>query len=212
MIIELPTVTLFGLDTINHAGLLRAAEICQREIKFGAVKIITEKLFPDNNRNEGRRGYSRFMIRELNKHFDTSHVLVFQADGYIQNPSAWDNEWLQYDYAGAPWNWYHEHQVGNGGFSLRSKKLCDILSTDSLFEYKPEDEIVAGNHRLYLEDHVICKTYRLYLETTYGIKFAPLEVAKAFSIEGYAQPRDKQKYNNEFGFHGRLVYDLNIPL
>lgn len=196
----LPDVTLFGIDAHNPSGLLRAAEICQREIKFGAVKIITERLFPGANRNEGRINYSRFMIKDLASHFDTSHVLTIHDDGYIQNPGAWKDEWLEWDILGAAWDWHNEHQVGNGGFSLRSKKLCSIVASDShITEMHPEDDM-------------LCRKYRPYLEEKYGIKFAPVEVAKKFSIEAYGLRPEFQVYNDEFGFHGRIVRKLLIPI
>ncbi len=198
--IQLPNVTLFGVDAHNPAGLLRASEICQREIEFGAVKMITERIFPGANRNEGRINYSRFMIKDLNSHFDTSHVLTIHDDGYVQNPKAWDDEWLNWDWLGAIWDWHNIHQNGNGGFSLRSKKLCEILAKDTnITELHPEDDMV-------------CRKYRPYLEAKYGINFAPVEMCKQFSIEAYGLRPEFQVYGGEFGFHGRLVKKLLIPI
>lgn len=198
--IELPDVTLFGIDAHNPEGIRRAAHICYQGINFGATKIITERLFPGATREEGRRNYSEFMIRKLTEHFSTSHVLTIHDDGYIQNPKAWDDAWLQYDYIGACFDWYNENCVGNGGFSLRSKKLCDILATDPhITDFHPEDDRIARHYRQYLEDK-------------YDIKFAPMEVAKKFSIEAWGLKHEYQVYNGEFGFHGRVVRNLPIPL
>ncbi len=36
-----------------------------------------------------------------------------------------------------------------------------------------------------------------------GFKFAPLEVAEKFSVEGHNQP--KAKYTDQFGFHGNII-------
>lgn len=191
--LELPTVTLFGIDAHDPEGILRAAEISQRTIEFGKVNIITKRLFPGANADEGRRNYSKFMIRELTKHFDTNHVLTIHSDGYVLNWGAWDKRWLEYDYIGAPWDWYNENMVGNGGFSLRSKKLCEILAEDKNIQvFHPEDEM-------------ICRRYRSYLEKTHGIKFAPVEVAKKFSIEAYGLAHHFRIYDGEFGFHGPHV-------
>ena len=198
--LQLPSVTLFGVDANNPVGMLRAAEICQREIKFGEVKIITQRIFPGVNREDGRRNYSHFMIKHLTEHFNTSHVLTIHDDGYIQNPLAWNDKWLEWDFIGAVWDWHREHQVGNGGFSLRSKKLCDILASDDhIREFHPEDDR-------------ICRKYRPYLESVYGIKFAPAEVAKQFSIEGWGLKPDLNVYSGEFGFHGHSVRGLKIPI
>jgi hypothetical protein len=189
--LSLPDVTLFGIDSHDIAGIKRAAEISQRDIEFGAIKIITKDLFTKGGDRETRRtDYSRFMIKELTKDFNTSHVLTIHADGYVLDWSAWDNDWLQYDYIGASW-WYKDGKnVGNGGFSLRSKKLCDLLAESDL----------QGEH-YHPEDSAICRIYRPAIETM-GIKFAPAEVADRFSIEAYNVPPPDNRYNGSFGFHG----------
>lgn len=190
--LSLPTVTLFGIDAHDPQGLVRAAEICTRGVEFGAVKIITERLF------QGREGYSKFCISEMAKYVETSHVLIIHPDGYIQNPSAWKDEWLTYDYIGASWWFKDGKNVGNGGFSLRSKKLLDILVTLELEQYHPEDE-------------VICRHLRRWLEDTHGIKFAPTDVADRFAIEAYNVPAPDNMYSGQFGFHGYHVTGLPIP-
>lgn len=190
--LHLPNVTLFGIDSHDPQGIQRASEISQRDIEFGAVKIITDDLFTKGGGREVRRmDYSRFMMKELTKHFNTSHVLTIHEDGYVLNWQAWDNEWLQYDYIGGTW-WYKDNMnVGNGGFSLRSKKLCDILANHHIDE-----------EHMHPEDHHISRTFRPSLEKDFGIKFAPEEVANKFSIEAYGVPPPYNKYNGAFGFHG----------
>lgn len=190
--IQLPDVTLFGIDAHDPIGIRRAAEICQRHIQFGDVQIITERLF------KGREGYSKFCIKEMAKYIKTSHVLIIHQDGYMQNPWAWNPDWLQYDLIGANWDWYNEHTCGNGGFTLRSKKLLDIISKLDLTEFHPEDDI-------------ICRNLRPFLEEKHGIKFAPAEVCKKFSIEGYGLKPHYNKYNGEFGFHAYSVGGLPYP-
>lgn len=190
--LSLPTVTLFGIDAHDPEGIKRAAEICTKDVEFGAVKIITERLF------SGREAYSRFCIEKMNDYVQTGHVLIIHPDGYIQNPLAWDNDWLQYDYIGSSW-WYKDGMnVGNGGFSLRSKKLLEILANLDLEVFHPEDA-------------VICRDLRPWLEEKYGIKFAPEEVANRFAIEAYNVPHPDNRYSGQFGFHGYHVSGLPIP-
>jgi hypothetical protein len=127
--------------------------------------------------------YSHFVAKTLVAHIHTSHVLLVQWDGYIVNPSAWAEEFLQYDYIGAPWGFHKDsYRVGNGGFSLRSKRLLEALRDPEITETDPED--VA-----------ICRKYRPLLEQRYGIRFAPEAVAERFSFES-TMPR-----NVPFGFH-----------
>lgn len=180
--LHLPDVTLFGIDSHDKYGIEKAAALSQLDIEFGAVKIITDDLFtPNGTREQRREDYSRFCIMDLHTHFDTSHVLIIHADGWVVNPLAWTDDFLQYDYIGAPWWYTDEMNVGNGGFSLRSKKLCTFLSKAEMTHIHPED-------------HHICRTYRRSLEKA-GFKFAPEDVARKFSVEG-------QRYNQQFGFHG----------
>jgi len=195
--LHLPNVTLIGVDT-NADRLQMACDISTRDILFGDVKMI------NNAQIRSKQDYSAFCVKELYKHVKTDFMLIIQWDGYVLNYKAWNPEWLNYDYIGAPW-WYRDGMnVGNGGFSLRSKKLMEIVAKDAAFErvFHPEDD-------------VICRQRRRYLETQYGIKFAPEELARQFSIEGYNQ--SNKTWSNEFGFHGNHIdksnsKDTNVAL
>ncbi len=143
---------------------------------------------------ESLEAYSRFMIRELHKYVDTSHALVIQADGYVLNGSAWTDEWLQYHYAGAPFN--PSGTVGNGGFSLRSKKLMTAVSKMPDSGCHPEDAYIClGPARHFLEEQ--------------GLKFMPEKEARRFAFEGRSwNSREwfgvENKWNAQFGFHSLL--------
>lgn len=179
--LSLPNVTLICVDT-NPTRVQVPLRECTKYINFGAVKVISD--VPIKSKEE----YSKFCMKELYKHVDTEFMLVFQWDGYVKNWKAWDFNFLNYDYIGATW-WYKDGMnVGNGGFSLRSRKLMEIVATDPHIT------------QLHPEDDVICRKYRRFLEVKHGIKFAPEEVAQRFSIEGYRQA--KTNWTNEFGFHG----------
>ena len=182
--LRLPDVTLIGIDT-QPERLTHPLHECTKDIEFGCVRIIDEVPI------ESMKQYSRWVCTELYKHVQTSHLLIFQWDGYVKNWRAWDHSWLQYDYIGATW-WHTDGMnVGNGGFSLRTRRLMEIVAADSrITEYYPEDE-------------QICRHYRKYLEAEHRIVFAPEEVAKRFSIEGYKQAN--RTHTTEFGFHGKRV-------
>lgn len=192
--LHLPSVTLVTVNCDKIDTGITAIQECTRGIKFGAVKFLssTDRDVPDlvkiphlNNIQD----YSRFIVKGLYKYIDTDFALIVQSDGYVKNPSAWDSAFLQFDYIGATW-WYKDGlNVGNGGFSLRSKKLLQILGTD------PQIKLTHP------EDHHICRTYRRYLQRAHGIRFASEEAARKFSIEGHGR-QDKKYWTNEFGFHG----------
>ena len=66
------------------------------------------------------------MLQELHDHISTAHALCIQWDGYVLNAQAWDASFLDYDYIGSVWPQFGDgHRVGNGGFSLRSKRLLE---------------------------------------------------------------------------------------
>lgn len=182
---DLPDVTLIGVDN-NLQRLEAARDICTKFIRFGDVKLLNPGL-------TSKEQYSQFCIRELYKHVETSHMLVFQHDGYVHNWKTWDNEWLQYDYIGAPWHYGDGMAVGNGGFSLRSRELMEAVSKIADFTHP--------------EDHHICRTYRPQLEAM-GFKFAPIEVAEKFSFEGYMQPT--KHLSDQFGKHGVRVHTPKV--
>ena len=200
--VTLDTVTLLGMDSINIHRLTQAALKCNQNIRFKAVKLLGNLDIPEMGYYripplKCIEDYSKFVMKELYKYVDTEHVLIIHHDGYIVNPSAWNSEWLSYDYIGAPWSDRpQERCVGNGGFCLRSRRLLEIIATDPFItEFHPEDKI-------------ICRTYGEYLESKYFIKFAPKTDADKFSTEGWT--KNQKQYNGEFGFHGKHV--LNLPI
>ena len=101
------------------------------------------------------------------------------------NPDSWTEEFLQYDYIGAIWPLPQDdfsfrdedgviQRMGNGGFTLRSKKLLSLAKELDL-EWK-------SYHGFYNEDGFIaCHNRHIYEHE--GCKFAPLEVAVNFSKE-----------------------------
>lgn len=196
--VELPQVTLIIADTLNYGQSIQSIKKSLLKIKPAAAKYLTDiKAYRTTalsspfdivkiDKLEGKEAYSRFIIKELADYFDTDYVLVTQHDGWVLDDSAWTDEFLQYDYIGAAWLNNEGPNVGNGGFSLRSKKLQRILATDEFIEpFHPED-------------NCICKIYRPYLEKKYGIKFAPDEIADKFSFEL------REPIQSTFGFHGEF--------
>jgi len=124
---------------------------------------------------------SEVMQFEVAPRLQTSHALFIQWDGYPTDPEMWSDEFLGYDYIGAVWPWFTDNSVGNGGFSLRSRRLLDLL---------------AGMPRVdYPEDISICRQLRPLLEDR-DILFAPEPVAERFSREHWPVGA------KTFGFHG----------
>jgi len=214
--LELNNVTLLIIDCINLDKAYKSLKYCTLSIRYNKVKFLTS-INKGHERFQGylnqsieiinipkinnTKEYSYFMIKNLADYFDTSHVLICQHDGFVINSNAWTDEFLKYDYIGAPWYWlrnkeirsdhldYFGNIVGNGGFSLRSKKLQTILK---------ESKEIVNTHP---EDGQICTVYNTFLESK-GCIFAPEELASKFSIENC------KTYNGQFGHHN----GINIPL
>jgi hypothetical protein len=226
--IELPDVTLVSIDTTSNLdGTLRALYTSMGGIKYGSVKLITteEQIKRYQSQLEGEgivlevpvseikdyNDYNYYVVYNLGNHIDTSHCLLVQPDGFVLFPEKWDNTWLEYDYIGAPWAYVEDayidpfgnhHRVGNGGFSLRSKKFLDVPTkvevpwetNNSDFYWMPEG--VVNYH----EDGNVCVHNRhIFIEQ--GCKYAPVEVAVRFSQETRVPECEGIA---PFGFHYRL--------
>ena len=180
---------------------IRAIYTCMDFADFDSVKFITSKEVIDIRGEDllqdgivceepsipitNMKDYARFMIYHLTEHVDTNYTLTIQHDGFIVNPDQWRDEYYDYDYIGAPWPHFQSHNVGNGGFSLRSKALVESVQNFLL----PSDLSEA-------EDVVVCRYLRSRLEDKCGLTFAPLSIAETFA---YEMKRTKLE---TFGFHG----------
>jgi hypothetical protein len=192
-VLALPEVTLLTVTNVALPATARALALSQHGLSFGEILFLSDRPPPEATPAEWRRippigsraEYSRFMLHELAGHLTTGHALCIQWDGYILNPARWDPAFLDYDYIGAPWPHFTDGaRVGNGGFSLRSRRLVEACATLPVSD-EPED--IA-----------ICRTHRPLLEERFGLRFAPEEVARRFAYERMIPT------GNEFGFHGAL--------
>lgn len=219
--LNLNNVTLFCIDDISPNKAASTIENITDKIEFGAVKIfssrkedgVTDSIdSPINSLYD----YSVFAINSLHKYIDTEFAMCVQRDGYPINVKAWRDEFLEYDYIGAPWLWAPVGRseicpvgncVGNGGFSIRSKKLMEeslkYSYTDRWRELREEKKEENAKDILN-EDEFICREISDELKSS-GVKFAPVEVAYSFSIENMA-------YTGQFGFHGERTFEINKRL
>lgn len=234
--ILLPDVTLFAFDnTPKIDETIRALYTSMNGIKYGSIKLVTSKeqieqyrsqLEPDGiileepvievkNYND----YNYYWVYHVGKHIQTSHCLLIQSDGFVLFPEKWDDEWLNYDYIGAPWavvedayiDPFGNHQrVGNGGFCLMSKKLLDVPTkvevpwevNNSDFYWMP-----PGVSNYHGDGNVCVHNKHIYVE--YGCKFASVEVAVKFSQETRIPECEGI---TPFGFHYKLPPGVTLEL
>jgi hypothetical protein len=153
-------------------------------------------------------------LRVMPRVVTTDFNIVVQWDGFAVNQGAWDQEFLNYDYIGACWLWMWGGRpiVGNGGFSLRSRKLYDALCKINLkwrvADWQSDPRLDQAEYfvlgpdgaKQLPEDLLICLWYREMLVRDFGIRFCPPELASKFSVERES-PLTRQWLGRSFGFH-----------
>ncbi|MCW2411759.1 MULTISPECIES: DUF5672 family protein [unclassified Sphingobium] len=189
--LALPDVTLCAITSVNVEATVAALQRCLSAVDFAECLLFTDlpvdkpgiRVVPIPSLDSAE-AYSLFILRELPAHIRTNHVLTVQWDGFILNSAAWRAEFLDYDYVGATWPQFQSgNRVGNGGFSLRSKRLLQACLDPSFRASHPEDLAVCReNHALLVERH--------------GLRFAEEDVADRFAYE-----RTRVR-GPTFGFHG----------
>lgn len=193
MKLKLPRVTLcaFGSEKYRDQQQ-KALDYSSTDIEFGAVKNI---IVPTNSIDE----WNKAVVFDLGDYIETDFALLIHPDGFVVNPEAWDNKFMDFDYIGAPWPLptddysYRDingvvQRVGNS-VSLRSKKLLQLPK-----KIKMGWESFHGNTN---EDGAICVNYRHLFEEA-GCKFAPFELALKFSKE---KPLPENAGLETFCFH-----------
>ena len=196
----LSQVTLCAATSVNLEATLHAVEHCLSQMEFAACKIFTDSTVRPRNpaieivpigRLRSAADYSLFTLRHIAEHVKTSHCLVVQWDGHILDASRWRNEFLNFDYIGASWPQFSDgRDVGNGGFSLRSRRLMEACKNEGFVALHPEDLAIARTNRAWLEARGMC--------------FAPRSVADMFSAERSGD------LETSFGYHG--VFNMPAAL
>ena len=196
--LKLPDVTLVMVETREHLLAKLAVEDSLAKAEFGDVLILTDRpeLFGAHVASMARFhhvpdwpdkiGWSRSWWHDVPPLLRTPHTLNIQWDSWIFDTSAWRDDFLDYDYIGAPW-WYPELNVGNGGFSLVSTRLKKYL-----LEHKDDYPVITN-----ADDDLLCRRYRQRLEKA-GFDWAPEPIAHEFAFEWHRPPLGRPR----FGFHG----------
>jgi hypothetical protein len=156
-------------------------------------------------KNQLRLWYSDMCVHGFVHLCQSSHLLIWQWDGFIINPELWQNDFLRWDYIGAAHGdfwfrvalWFESmwpawpnpfekerRIVGNGGFSLRSKKFLLASNNLSRVGMTPTEE-----------DLYLCVERRKDMQDQ-GVVFCPAIEADKFST-------DSDIVGNSWGFHNR---------
>lgn len=85
--------------------------------------------------NLDQSNYSKLLVStDFWKQFVGEKLLIYQEDSCIFNTHI--DDFIHYDYIGAPWpkQFNNPHNVGNGGFSLRSKSvMLEVIDKISIY-------------------------------------------------------------------------------
>jgi len=190
--LNLPQVTLVATASVDVYAAVRALIYSSQKINFGKVLLISHKKpwylpkkvnFEYTSKSKDVYEWCYKIIYDLHNYITTNHIILIHNDGFIVNPNQWRDEFLNYDYIGAPWPIPKDDsyldankklvRVGNS-VSLRSKKILE-LPTQLRLPWEPRDGY-------FHEDGFLCCNNKVLLEK-HGVKYAPIEVAKYFSHE-----------------------------
>lgn len=190
--LALPQVTLCAATSVNVIATVRALEACLDQIDFAACKLFTDApVKPGNPKIQvmsieplrSSSAYSDFLLTRMVDHVETSHCLVAQWDGHVLDARRWNPTFLDYDYIGARWPQFNDgHDIGNGGFSLRSRRLMLNCREPEFRRSGSEDLAIGRTNRAWLEGKGMC--------------FAPPALADMFSAEREGD------VTRTFGYHG----------
>lgn len=193
--LQLPDVTLVMVETQRHTLARMAIEDCLRHAEFGEVVVCANQF--DELRIPGatevqvedfptKLAWCQYLWYGVPPLVKTRQALLIQWDSWIIDPAMWRDEFLRFDYIGAPW-WYTDGlNVGNSGFSLRSKRLMDFLLLH-------RDRFPCNSAA---EDDLASRVYRRDLEREGGFVWAGDADAADFAFE------HTHVEGRHFGFHG----------
>ncbi|MDR6512529.1 hypothetical protein J2792_003414 [Novosphingobium capsulatum] len=199
----LPEVTLCAATSVNVAATVSALRASLDQVAVADCVLLTDAdVDPGDSRIRVARiaplrssaAYSDFILTKLLDHVSTSHCLVTQWDGHVLDARRWQPAFLDFDYIGASWPQFADgHDVGNGGFSLRSRRLMEACRNWNFQAIHPEDIAIGRVNRPWLEDQ--------------GMRFAPRALADLFSAERTGDS------NSTFGYHGvfNMPRALGVP-
>lgn len=220
------TFSITCICTINPEKILyalqRTIDTLKNKVNLTKIYWVSDKLFPIDSYQievttlfispfkKYTEEYNYITLHLLPNKVNTDYNFIIHPDGFAVNSDAWTNEFLEYDYIGASWIMYDHYRVGNGGFTLRSKKLYDALNLlqvgyklehfDSNIQNDIGKFVIDGfRDKVIPEDNIICRIYRPELEKL-GIKFAPPDLADRFSIE---HNMNSIWLGKSLGFHGK---------
>ena len=188
-------------------------------IKLMCEKISSNiKIILTEFKNLNQSTYSQFLTtEEFWNNFIGEKILLYQEDSCLFKKNI--NDFLEWDYIGAPWPLTQndtENSVGNGGFSLRSKKcMLEVIKTISLektifnsstLDYMKNSKMSNGPEDVY---------FSLNMQVYNIGKVANFSTAFNFSSESIYNPNSLGGHNfwiQDKDWRTRITNELIIPV
>lgn len=196
----LDDITLININTIDPKTSVDVLNFCSNSFTFSNVILFSNSI-PENITSNIEYvkvdiskvyDYNKFILQNLCDYVNTTYCIIVQNDGFIINPHLWSDDFLNFDYIGAPWSihqmkvWNRTNRIGNGGFSLRSKRLLEYTKKLGNIDFNLEEDVITS----------------LLLENNKNFNLPTIKIAAKFSLETHLDdhPNDLTKC---FGFHGK---------
>lgn len=196
-------------DTYPDKRIARfAVERTLRELPVDECLLLSDEPFVPGARHvpiaplKNIAQYNALTLDQLPAWTGCDTTLLIQWDGFALDGHRWRSDFADFDYIGAPWP-HMASAVGNGGFSLRSRRLLNAVQR--LRKDEPQADIDTA------EDLQICFKYRDALQAQ-GLRFPDADLAMAFACE--RQPAAPAWADlpasglASFGFHGVFNFPL----
>ena len=207
-------------ETYRHCGRLKTTLVVNRMVpsfeSFAAECGDDLRIDIDETLKPGDIvGFSRNMIATLPSRFDTPYMLNIHPDGFPLRPGLDEYLALGYDFIGAPWEigcddfitrilLNRNDGAGNGGFALRTRKICELGSA----AYRRFYKAIPDCYLLY--EDVFFTRFLPRWSSTFRRQtcLAPRKAAAGFSCSGNIEAQNEYGAL-PFGFHSwRAFRDL----
>lgn len=180
-------------ETWNQIGMLHTVLVVNKNFeivdlfaqKFANVEIQVESsLVPGST-----RPLSLDCICRLHTRFSTEYVLIVQNDGFpLYGGKAFAKFVGPWDYIGGPWGGrlsyfdffpYPGYAVGNGGFSLRSRRICRAAAE----HWRGIVRLIVPYTNWFYEDIYYTRALSVFVRGWRKMfNIAPFDVAREFSL------------------------------
>lgn len=157
--LKLDNICLIAISSNKIIETNKAIDICQNQCSFNDILFFSDQLNDYHvpiSKLKSVKDYDKFVLTELPNRLlnhPAEYFLTIHWDGFIVNTNSWTDNYLEYDYIGAPWP-HIKYLCGNGGFCLKSKKFFETqLLINNIDTNDPDDTTLCIKYRQHFLDN-----------------------------------------------------------